>query len=45
MGKELNAVEINVEILDSAVVVSRAHTELDELSLSLVGGGSATVTF
>jgi hypothetical protein len=43
MGKELNAVEINVEVLDNAA--DQSPTELNELSLSLVGGGAVSVNF
>jgi hypothetical protein len=43
MGKELNVVEINVEILDSAV--EQSPIELSELSLALIGGGAGSVVF
>jgi hypothetical protein len=43
MGKELNVVEINVEILDSTA--DQSPTELNELTLSLVGGGAVSVNF
>jgi hypothetical protein len=43
MGKELNVVEINVEILDNATDQSSA--ELSDLSLALIGGGAGSVVF
>jgi hypothetical protein len=43
MGKELNVVEINVEVLD--VIADQSPTPLSDLSLALVGGGQAAVLF
>jgi hypothetical protein len=43
MGKEINAVEINNEIVENNV--EQPLTQLNELSLALVGGGSGTVQF
>jgi hypothetical protein len=43
MGKELNVVEINVEMLDKAV--DQSHVELSDLSLALIGGGAGSVVF
>jgi hypothetical protein len=43
MGKELNAIEINVEILDNAA--EQPHVELSDLSLALIGGGAGSVVF
>ena len=43
MGKEINAVEINNEVVENSV--AQPLTQLNELSLALVGGGSGTVQF
>jgi hypothetical protein len=43
MGKEFNAVEINHEVVENAV--EQPLTQLNELSLALVGGGSGAVAF
>jgi hypothetical protein len=43
MGKELNAVEINNEVVENAL--EQPLTQLSELNLALIGGGSATVVF
>ena len=43
MGKEINAVEINNEIIENNS--ERPLTQLNELSLALVGGGSGAVAF
>jgi hypothetical protein len=43
MGKELNAIEINVEILDNAA--EQSPVELGDLSLALIGGGAGSVVF
>jgi len=43
MGKEINAVEINNEVVENKV--EQPLTQLNELSLALVGGGSGTVQF
>jgi hypothetical protein len=43
MGKELNAVEINNEIIENNV--EQSLTQLSELSLTLIGGGNGTVSF
>ena len=43
MGKELNAVEINSEIIENTV--EQSLTQLSELSLALIGGGNGTVSF
>ena len=43
MGKEINAVEINNEVVENNV--EQPLTQLNELSLALVGGGSGTVQF
>jgi hypothetical protein len=43
MGRELNAVEMNVEILDNAT--DQSPTELSDLSLALIGGGAGSVVF
>lgn len=43
MGKELNAVEINNEIIENNV--EQSLTQLNELSLTLIGGGNGTVSF
>jgi hypothetical protein len=43
MNRELDIIEINAEILVS--VVEQPLIELNELSLSLIGGGGAIVTF
>ncbi len=43
MGKETNAVEINNEIAENNV--EQTLTQLNELSLTLVGGGSGAVSF
>ncbi len=43
MGKELNAVEMNVEILHNTV--DESPIELSDLSLALIGGGAGSVVF
>ncbi len=43
MGKELNAVDTNVEVLD--IAIDQLPILLSDLSLSLVGGGEAAVLF
>lgn len=43
MGKELNAVEINNEVVENAVL--QPLTELNELNLAIIGGGSGCVAF
>jgi hypothetical protein len=43
MSKELDTIAINVEILVSTV--EQSLTELNQLSLALVGGGGAIVSF
>ena len=43
MGKEINAVEINNEVVENNV--EQPLIQLNELSLALVGGGSGTVQF
>jgi len=43
MGKEINAVEINNEVVENNV--EQPLTQLNELSLALIGGGSGTVQF
>ena len=43
MGKEINAVEINNEVVENNV--EQLLTQLNELSLALIGGGSGTVQF
>jgi hypothetical protein len=43
MGKELNAFEINNEVVENAL--EQPLTQLNELSLALVGGGSGAVAF
>ena len=43
MGKELNAVEINNEVAEN--VAEQSVTQLNELTLALVGGGSGAVAF
>ena len=43
MGKEFNAVEINVENL--TVEANEVAVELNDLALSLIGGGSVIVAF
>jgi hypothetical protein len=43
MGKELNAFEINNEVVENAA--GQPLTQLNELSLALVGGGSGAVAF
>ena len=43
MGKEINAVEINNEAVENNV--EQLLTQLNELSLALIGGGSGTVQF
>ncbi len=43
MGKEINLVEINNEIIENNV--EQRLTQLNELSLTLVGGGDMTVSF
>lgn len=43
MGKELNVVEVIVTDIPAAVQPDMI--KLDDLSLALVGGGSATVVF
>jgi hypothetical protein len=43
MGKELNAVEVNNEIVQN--IVEQPLVQLSELSLALVGGGGGTVIF
>jgi len=43
MGKEINAVEINNEVVENNV--EQPLIQLNELSLALIGGGSGTVQF
>ena len=43
MGKEINAVEINNEVVENNV--EQLLTQLSELSLAIIGGGSGTVQF
>jgi hypothetical protein len=43
MGKEFDAIEINNEMI--ADVVEPTVTQLNELSLTMIGGGTGTVTF
>ena len=43
MSKEFNVVEMSVENLDNATDL--LPTELNELSLALVGGGAVSVNF
>ncbi len=43
MGKEINAVEINNEIVENNV--EQPLTSLNELSLTLVAGGGAVIIF
>ena len=43
MGKEINAVEINNEVVENSV--EQPLTQLNELSLAFVGGGCGTVQF
>ena len=43
MGKEFNVAEINVEIL--TIDIDEVAVELNDLSLSLIGGGSVIVAF
>ncbi|GEM_PF-1331863 len=42
MSKEFDSIEINVD--SSAKIIEQPLTQLDELSLALVGGGSGTVS-
>ena len=42
MSKEFDTIEINVDT--SAKIIVQPLTQLDELSLALVGGGSGTVS-
>ena len=42
MSKELNVVEINTNATEVAII---EITQLDDLSLVLVGGGSGTIAF
>jgi hypothetical protein len=42
MSKEFDTIEINVDAC--ANVVEQPLTQLDELSLALIGGGSGTVS-
>jgi hypothetical protein len=42
MSKEFDAIEINVDA--RANLVDQSLTQLDELSLTLIGGGSGTVS-
>jgi len=43
MGKDFDAIEINIEMI--ADVVEPTVTQLNELSLAMIGGGTGTVTF
>jgi hypothetical protein len=43
MSKEFDTTEVNVEIIESNI--EQPLIQLSELSLSLIGGGGATVTF
>jgi hypothetical protein len=43
MGKEINAVEINNEIVENSV--EQPLAQLTELSLALIGGGAGSVVF
>jgi hypothetical protein len=43
MSKEFDTTEASVEIIESNI--EQPLVQLSELSLSLVGGGGATVTF
>jgi hypothetical protein len=43
MSKEFDTTEVNVEIIESNI--EQPLVQLSELSLSLIGGGGATVTF
>ena len=42
MSKEFDSIEINVD--SSTKIIEQPLTQLDELSLALVGGGSGTVS-
>jgi hypothetical protein len=42
MSKEFDTIEINVDAF--ANIVDQPLTQLDELSLTLIGGGSGTVS-
>ena len=42
MSKELNVIEINTNATEVAII---EITQLDDLSLVLVGGGSGTISF
>jgi hypothetical protein len=43
MGKEINAVEINNEVVE--ISAEQPLTQLTELSLALIGGGAGSVVF
>jgi hypothetical protein len=43
MGKEINAVEVNSEIVEN--IAEHSLVQLSELSLALIGGGGGTVIF
>jgi hypothetical protein len=43
MGKELDVVEVNSEIVEN--IVEQPLVQLSELSLALIGGGGGTVIF
>jgi hypothetical protein len=45
MGKELGAIELDIEIVENTVEQPLVLVQLSELSLALVGGGGGTVIF
>lgn len=42
MSKEFDTIEINVDTREN--IIEQPLTQLDELSLALIGGGSGTVS-
>jgi hypothetical protein len=45
MSNAFNTVELNTEITENSITIEQPLTELTELSLALVGGGSGAVAF
>ena len=45
MSNAFNSVELNDEITENSIAIEQPLTELNELSLALVGGGSGAVAF
>jgi hypothetical protein len=45
MSNAFDTVELNTEITENSITIEKPLTELTELSLTLIGGGSGAVAF